>query len=159
MKKTTIFIGIFLLCAIPAMLVHAQELIIFPAKDQSEKQMEKDKADCNAWAKKETGIDPLALAEKSTTQAPPSGPKGERVRGAVRGAAVGAAVGGIAGDTGKGAAIGATAGVASGGARQRSKAQAQQQTQQKQQADTKASLDKYKRAYSACLEGKGYTVK
>jgi hypothetical protein len=158
-KNMRIFIGILLLCALPVMLVHAQEMIIYPAKGQSAQKMEKDKAECQTWAKKETGVDPLALAEKSAAQPAPTGPQGERLRGAARGAVAGAAVGAIAGDAGKGAAIGAGAGVVAGGARQRGKARTEQQTQQQQQADTKASLDKFKRAYSACLEGKGYTVK
>jgi hypothetical protein len=159
MKKMSFFIGIVLLCALPVVLVHAQEMIIYPAKGQSAQKMEKDKAECQTWAKKETGVDPMALAEKSTSQPAPSGPQGERVKGAARGAVAGVAIGAIAGDAGKGAAIGAGAGAVAGGARQRGKARAEQQTQQQQQADMKASLDKFKRAYSACLEGKGYTVK
>ncbi|MCK7497254.1 MAG: glycine zipper family protein [Comamonadaceae bacterium] len=142
--------------AIPAF---AGELIIFPAKGQSAKTMEKDKTNCQTWAKKETGVDPLVLAQKSAEQAPPAGPQGERVRGAAKGAAAGAVVGAVAGDAGKGAAIGATAGVMAGGARQRGKAKAEQGAQQQQQAQTKQALDKYNRAYTACLEGKGYTVK
>jgi len=159
MKISGILIGVFVVFTFVAGLVHAQELIIYPAKGQSAKQMEKDKAECQAWAKKETGVDPLALAEQSTNQPAPSGPKGERVKGAAKGALAGAAVGAIAGDAGKGAAIGAGAGTVAGGAKQRSKAKAEQQSQQQQQAAGKANLDKFKRAYSACLEGKGYTIK
>jgi len=69
------------------------------------------------------------------------------------------AIGAIAGDAGKGAAIGATAGGLAGGAKQRAASKSQQQAQQQKQAATKESLDTFKRAYSACLEGKGYTVK
>lgn len=159
MKKMNFCIGILLLYALPVTRVHSQELIIFPAKGQNAQQMEKDKAECYSWAKKQTGVDPLALAQKSTEQPAPTGPQGERIKGAARGAAAGAIVGGIAGDAGKGAAIGAGAGVVAGGAKQRGKASAQQQTQQQQQAQMKQSLDTYNRAYSACLEGKGYTVK
>ena len=159
MKKVSFFIGMLLVCALSFTLVHAQELIIFPAKGQSAQQLEKDKGECYTWAKQQTGVDPLALAQKSTEQAPPAGPKGERVKGAAGGAAAGAVVGAIAGDAGTGAAVGAATGTMAGGARQRSKDRAQQQTQQQQQAQSKESLDKYNRAYSACLEGKGYTVK
>ncbi len=157
--NTRIFISMLLLCALPVMHVHAQEMIIYPAKGQSAEQMEKDKAECRAWAEKETGVDPLALAEKSATQPAPAGPQGERIKGAARGAAAGAVVGAIAGDAGKGAAIGAGAGTVAGGARQRGTARAEQETQQQQQADSKASLDRFNKAYSACLEGKGYTIK
>ena len=156
MTKMSLCIGLILLWTAP---VYAGELMIFPAKGQSEAQMEKDKGACYSWAKKNTGVDPLALAQKSAEQPPPSGPKGERVKGAARGAAGGAVIGAVAGDAGKGAAIGATAGVVAGGARQRKKAKAEQSAQQQQQAQTKESLDKYNRAYAACLEGKGYTVK
>lgn len=159
MKLTGTFICMVLLCMLSAMLVHAQDMIIYPAKGQSAQQMDKDKAECQAWAKKETGVDPLVLAEKSAAQPAPSGPQGERIKGAAKGAAAGAVVGAIAGDAGKGAAIGAGAGTVAGGARQRSTARAEQQAQQQQQAATKASLDKFNRAYSACLEGKGYTIK
>jgi len=87
--------------------VFAQQApIIYPAKGQSQSQMEKDKYDCYGWAKNQTGFDPMQAG--STAQAAPPAPQpgGERVRGAARGAAVGAVAGGIAGDTGKGAAAG-----------------------------------------------------
>ncbi len=158
-KTVSFLIGLLLLCALPITLVHAEELIVFPAKGQSAEKMEKDKSACYTWAKQQTGVDPLALAQKSTTQAPPAGPQGERVRGAAKGAAAGAVIGAIAGDAGKGAAIGAATGTMAGGAQQRGKAKAQQGAQQEQQAQMKQDLDKYNRAYAACLEGKGYTVK
>lgn len=159
MKNTSIVVGVLLLFAMSVTVAHAADLVVFPAKGQSAKQMEKDKGDCNAWAKKETGVDPMAIAQKSTSQPPPTGPQGERVKGAARGAAAGAVVGAVAGDAGKGAAVGATAGVVAGGARQRRTASAQQSAQQQTQAQMQQDLDKYNRAYAACLEGKGYTVK
>jgi len=158
-RNTILFVGLALLWTASMTLVYAGELVVYPAKGQSASKMEKDKGDCYIWAKNNTGVDPVSLAQKSTEQAPPSGPQGERVRGAARGAVGGAAIGAIAGDAGKGAAIGATAGVMAGGAQQRGKAAAQQSAQQQQQAQMKQELDKYNRAYAACLEGKGYTVK
>lgn len=160
MKKGSFLIGLLLLCALPMGLVHAQDLIVYPAKGQSAQQMDKDKGECTTWAKQQTGVDPVALAQKSAAQPPPAAPQGERLRGAARGAAAGAVIGEIANDdAGRGAATGAAVGVVAGGARQRGKAQAQQQTQQQQQAQTQQGLDKYTRAYSACLEGRGYTIK
>jgi YmgG-like glycine-zipper protein len=154
----------------------AQGLIIYPAKGQSAAQQSTDETACQGWAKQNTGIDPLALANAASQPAPapaaaPQQPVGgERVRGAARGAAAGAAVGAIAGDAGKGAAAGAVGGTVVGGARQRDKqrqnAASQQAAQQQgqanqnaQNADTQAKLATYNKAYSACLEGKGYTVK
>jgi hypothetical protein len=46
-----------------------------------------------------------------------------------------------------------------GGARQRRTAQAQAQQQQASQQQIQASLNTYNRAYGACLEGRGYTIK
>ena len=39
--------------------VQAQEIIVYPAKGQSNDQMEKDKFECYSWAKGQTGFDPM----------------------------------------------------------------------------------------------------
>ena len=154
----------------------AQSLVIYPAKGQTPEQQSKDEGECQVWAKQNTGIDPLALASAASQPAPvaaaPAQPaeSGQRVKGAARGAAGGAVVGAIAGDAGKGAAIGAAAGTVAGGARKRQAAreaeaagqQAQAQAQQQAQAqssNTQAQLATFNKAYSACLEGRGYSVK
>jgi hypothetical protein len=159
MKKAMVLVLTLMLMGALAVPALAAELIVFPAKGQSAEKMDKDKGECYTWAKKETGVDPLALAEKSANQPASTGPQGERLKGAAGGAVAGAAIGAIAGDAGKGAAIGAAGGTMAGGHQQRSKAKTQQNTQQQQQSQTKEALDKYNRAYAACLEGKGYTVK
>src|SRR5947207_3131196 len=74
----------------------AQKPIIYPAKNQSASQQAKDDAECLAWAKQSTGVDPA-------TAAPPPPQRG----GAVKGAAVGAALGSITGEAGRGAGAGA----------------------------------------------------
>ena len=137
----------------------AQQPIIYPAKGQTPDQQAKDQSECYAWAKQTTGVDPLAVAQQGANAPTASGPQGERAKGAVGGAAAGAVIGAVAGNTGKGAAIGATTGVIAGGARQRRTAQAQGQQQQAQQQQSQAALNNYTRAYSACLEGRGYTIK
>jgi hypothetical protein len=159
MIKASFCIALLMLCAFPMMLVHAQDFQVYPAKGQSAEQQEKDKGECSSWAKKETGVDPVALAEKSAEQPAQSAPQGERLKGAAKGAGAGAIVGGIAGDAGKGAAVGAGAGTVAGGARQRNQAKTQQSAEEQLKAEMNTSLDKYNRAYAACLEGKGYTVK
>lgn len=109
------------------------------------------------WAKQTTGIDPLAAAQ--TPPPAPSGPAtggGERVSGAARGALGGLAIGAIAGDAGEGAAIGAVVGTMAGGHRARQNQAAQQQQVQSQQQQ---QLQTYYRAYGACMEGRGYTIK
>ncbi|HXZ86555.1 MAG TPA: YMGG-like glycine zipper-containing protein [Myxococcota bacterium] len=147
----------------------AEGLVIYPAKGQSSAQQSKDESECQAWAKQNTGIDPLALANAASQPAAAASQQatgGERVRGAAKGALVGAGVGAIAGDAGKGAAVGAAGGTAVGGARQRAKqrenAAAQGQAQadaNAQKADVQAKLATFNKAYSACLEGRGYSVK
>ena len=151
----------------------------FPAKGQGLEQQQTDELSCYRWAKQDTGFDPvdaLTAAQSAkpnssvSTASSVSAQPGAGARGAARGAAAGAAIGAAAGDAGQGAAIGA----ASGGIRARmaqrrayaeaqkqSQMQAQQQAQQQTQAKarTQASMDDFKKAYSACMEAKDYSVK
>jgi len=131
-------------------------VVPYPSKGQSQAQQNKDEGECYAWAKQQTGIDPVAVA---SAPPPPSGPAaggGERVRGAARGAAGGAVVGAIAGDTGQGAAIGAVVGTMAGGRQARQKQSAQQQQAENAKSGT---LQHFNKAFGACLEGRGYVVK
>ncbi|MHC4429941.1 MAG: glycine zipper domain-containing protein [Planctomycetota bacterium] len=149
------------ICSLAALLVAgpalAQQLMVFPNKGQSQEQQNKDRGECHAWAVNQTGYDP-ALA--STTPPPSSQPtQGGVVRGGARGAATGAVVGAIAGDAGKGAAMGAAAGGLIGGMRRNDQRRQQQAEQQNWQAQQEAQRQNYRRGLSACLEGKGYTVK
>ncbi len=134
----------------------AQLPIVYPAKGQSSEQQSKDTGECQAWAKQNTGIDPAAVAQAPPAAPPVAAGGGERVRGAARGAAGGAAVGAIAGDAGKGAAAGAVVGTMAGGRQKRQKQAAQQQAAE---GEKQKQLDTYNRAYAACMEGRGYTVK
>lgn len=136
----------------------ADDLLIYPAKGQSKDQMEKDKFECYSWAKEQTGFDPMD-GSKGTTPPPQAAPQGGVVKGAARGALVGVTVGAIAGDAGKGAAIGAASGGLFGGMRKRDQQQQQAQAAQQQAANSAQNRNQYNRAYGACLEGKGYTVK
>ena len=135
------------------------KLIVFPSKGQSQQQQKIDEFECYKWSIEQTGIDPLNLPK---VQAPPpaTGPSGGAVKGAAKGAAAGVAIGAIAGDAGEGAAIGAVAGAAAG--RRRGK-QAQAQQNQQAQADVAAKEAEIKntfiKGFSACMEGKGYTIK
>lgn len=156
-RATTHGVGVALLAAvISSGAVHAQEPFVYPTTGQSQKQMEQDKYACYQWAKGQTGFDPM---QAPTATAPPPEQKGGAVRGAAGGAALGAAVGAIAGDAGKGAAIGAASGGIIGGARKRQSQQQQQQYSQQQAANYEQRRGEYNRAWSACMEGKKYTVK
>ena len=139
------------------------ELIIYPNNNQSNEQMEKDKFQCYIWARDRTGFDPMQRAT-ATTAAPQQGAsQGGVVRGGARGALVGVAAGAIGGNTGRGAAIGASTGALVGGMRRRNQRKQQQQAQQdwanREVANYEARRNEYNRAYSACLEGRGYTVR
>jgi hypothetical protein len=134
----------------------AQKPVVYPANGQSAAQKQKDDAECVAWAKQDTGIDPMAASAPPPQQTGPATGGGERVRGAARGAVGGAAIGAIAGDAGAGAGIGAAAGTMAGGARARqNKAASNQQAQQQQQQE----LNTFYRAYGACMQGRGYSIK
>jgi hypothetical protein len=133
-------------------------LYVYPQKNQAAEQQAKDENDCYASAKQQSGVDPTAApaaAEKPETQA-----KGATAKGAAGGAAGGAAIGAIAGDAGKGAAIGATAGAVHGRrAKKKANKAAEQQSEQTAQTQHSQQLDSFKRAMSACLDARGYSVK
>ena len=133
----------------------AQNPIIYPAKGQSNEKMEQDKFQCYGWAKESSGHDPMQAAPSSQQ----SNESGGVIRGGAKGAAGGAIIGAIAGDAGKGAAIGAASGAAVGGVRQRRRRNQQNQANQQVQQQHSAARSGYDRAYAACLEGRGYTVK
>ena len=134
-------------------------VFVFPAKDQSPEQQAKDEQACYEWAVAQSGVDPINM----TATKPDSvavGPDGSAVRGAARGAAAGAVIGAIAGDAGKGAGIGAAAGAMSGTSAKRQKeAKKAADSRKAAAAKDQAAIDGFKKAYSACLEGKGYSVK
>jgi len=131
-------------------------LYVFPAKQQTKETQNKDEYDCYQWAKGSTGTDPLT--PEQAAQAQPQ-KQGGAVKGAAKGAAVGAAVGAIAGDPGKGAAIGAASGGIGGRARQKQANAAAQQQQAQAQQTAATGKSEFNKAFGACLEGKGYTVK
>lgn len=158
-------------------------MFVYPKNQQTSDQQLKDESECYGSAKQNSGIDPQtpapaapsaqqqqAAQQQAAQQAGKDVGKGRTVGGAARGAAGGAAVGAIAGNAGTGAAIGATVGAMSGRRRQRTaeeqaKQQASQQTAQAQQqaqgqanAQHQAGVDTFKRAFSACLDARGYSV-
>ncbi len=135
---------------------HAQEPIFYPNKGQSTDKLEKDKYACYQWAKGQTGFDPMQVP---TTSSPPPEQKGGLVRGAAGGAALGAIGGAIAGDAGKGAAIGAATGGVIGGVRRHRSTKEQEDWAQRESAGYAQKRNTYNRALSACMEGRGYSVK
>ena len=141
----------------------AQELTIYPARGQSNQQMEKDKFECFSWARNQSGFDPTAPPPIITAEPRSRSVVGRTARGGLGGAALGAGIGAIAGSAGTGAGIGALAGGTFGGLRSRSRNErdrrAQDQSVQRQLAQNAQGRDAYNRAFTACLEGRGYTVR
>ena len=163
MKTTEYVIIGLVIFLLAAGVVAAQELVIYPAKGQSNEQMEKDKYECYTWAKQQSGFDPMQVPKASQPPPQQEPQKGGLGRGAAKGAAVGAAVGSLDGEMGEGAKKGAVVGGAVGGIRRREQQKQQQAKQQEweqqQAAEYTQKRSEYNRAYGACLEGKGYTVK
>ncbi len=157
-------------------------LYAYPRSGQNSDKQLKDENECYASAKQQTGIDPQApppatksaeqkAAEQKAAADAAKAPKGGRVKGAAKGAAAGAAIGGVAGDAGTGAGTGAVVGTMAGGAKQRrANKQAKQQAaantaaaQQNEEAQAKQAyagqIDTFKRAFSSCMDARGYSVK
>lgn len=132
---------------------------VFPAQGQSDEQLDDDESYCYTWAVKQSGYDPINPTVVAPDQVD-QGPDGSAVRGSAKGALAGAAIGAITGDAGTGAAIGATSGALVGhrhGKMRRGMAQAGANDYAMDQ--TQELINGFKKAFSVCLEGKGYTVK
>ena len=157
-------------------------MFAFPRTGQTPDQQLKDESECYGAAKQMTGVnaqapaptgpsaDEIAAAQKQAV-ANAEQVQGARVGGAARGAAGGAAIGAIAGNAGKGAGAGAVAGTMRGGAAQRqANAQSKQQAAARAAAEQKKigeqlktehqeGIDTFQRAFSACMDARGYSVK
>jgi len=155
MKRILATIMICTFTAVSTDLVAAADVFVFPKNGQTKEQQEQDEFACYKWAKEQTGFDP----NKPVAQDAAPASQGGAVSGAAKGAAVGAIGGAIGGDAGKGAAVGAGVGAAAG-AHKRRKGERQQEAAQQQAAkQQEANVEGYQRAFGACMEGKGYTVK
>jgi hypothetical protein len=142
-------------------------MFVYPGQNQDSAKQGQDENECYLWARGQTGIDPTA---PPTEAAAPEKQRGGAVKGAARGAARGAAVGAVGDDdrvrddgnldAGEGAAAGAAVGAARG-RRAQKKADKQAAAQAEQTAQTQDAQQKetFKKAWSTCLEGRGYSVK
>ncbi len=159
-RITLVAVLLFAITAVPS-LAQASKifgLYVYPANGQTEEQQASDESICYKWAKGQTSVDPATLA--AATPAPTQKSQGGAAKGAARGAAAGAVFGAIWGNAGAGAASGALAGGISGHRNEQAVnnaaehyAQATANEQRSQQTNN------FKRAFSACLESKNYTVK
>jgi len=149
-------------------LAPAAPVYVYPAQGQSPERTDRDRYECHNWAVKQSGFDPsqphLAPHQRVQVVMGPS-PGTNTLTGAIAGALVGAAVSRPR-NSGTGAAVGALTGALLGHASDRAREQQAARIQQMrdQRADNaNARLEQqsndYRRAISACLEGRGYTVK
>lgn len=158
-RLTTALVWVLLFC-VPAL---ASDFFIYPNKGQSKEQQSKDEHECHSWSVSQTHFDPSKPTQPSTPPPQQQAERGGLLGGAARGAALGAVGGAIAGDAGKGAAIGAGTGGLFGGMRRRDNVREEERAQENWESEQSAELQQkrsaYDRAYTACLEGRGYTVK
>ena len=140
--------------ALSVALPVAAQQYVYPAKGQSPEQQKKDDAACKTWATQQTGFDPAKPPPPPAAAQPaPVTGSGSRARGAAAGAVIGGATGGDAGDA---AVVGAAV---AGSAQRRENRRAAGAQNQAAAQQVQAGQDAYMKARSACLEGRGYTVK
>jgi len=144
------------------------DIYVYAAHGQSDKQLDRDRYECHNWAVAQSHYNPSDphLAPHQQIQvvaAPPAGR--DTVAGAISGAVAGAIIAGPH-DPGEGAMIGAIAGGTMGAVSDHARKQeadninAHNNAQvQSERARLETQASDYRRAISACLEGRGYTVK
>lgn len=137
-------------------LAHGQELFVFPNEGQSQDQQEQDEFQCQRDARNRTGFDPMATPRASTA-APQQ--QGGVVSGAARGALLGGAIGAATGNTRQGLRAGAAGGGVLGGMRRADSNRQQEQWAQQEAANYRRNRDNWNRAFIACMEARGYTVR
>ena len=134
---------------------------VYPANGQSPEQLDRDRYECHTWAVQQTGVDPSradARPEQRVVVAPAPGTG--TVTGAVGGAILGSLIAGPRA-AGFGALFGGVTGAAIGSsvdAQAQQQAQMTQQQLNQQRSADMAGAQAYRRAISACLTARGYTI-
>jgi hypothetical protein len=136
----------------------------YPEHGQSADQQSRDRYDCSLWAVHQTGFDPSApnvpAPDRVVVSGPPPG-TGTAI-GAIAGAILGAAIS-PDWDRGAGAVFGGITGAMIGSASDASRAQESEIATTEQERAQAASMAQkasdYRRAISACLDARGYSVK
>src|SRR5690606_21144580 len=149
----------------PAQPVNLTRVYFYPMQGQSAERQDRDRYDCYLWAVDQTGFDParsIGPRETRATVVPAPSP-GQTVGTST---AVGAAIGAVAagpGDALEGAVVGAVAGAVVGtavaGARQQEARSVEARYNQRGYGRHERQAAEYRRAMSACLEGRGYSVR
>ncbi len=140
-----------------------RDVYVYPNKGQSEAQTDRDRYECHTWAVGQTHFDPsTAPSDEVPHVRVVSAPQGAgTAAGAVTGAVIGAAISRPR-DAPGGALFGAVAGALIGAAADQQRQEQVDQAQRVYDRDYAARVRparEYRRALSACLEGRGYTIK
>ena len=141
----------------------ASGLFVYPRHGQTIEQQNSDDWQCSRSAIEVTGYDP-----NSPSYTPPEPDRGAQGRtvaksavvGSAASSAVGAAAGAAVGEAARGAAMGAAGGGVVGLIRGLFSASRQQQRAEQQQLQLQQQrLQTYQRAYTACMDARGYSVR
>lgn len=146
----------------------AAQIYFYPKEGQTKEQQGRDHYACYNWAVKETGFDPATsqIPAGDRVRLVPMPPPGhDTATLAIAGAVLGAILGGRR-NTAGGAIIGATGGAIIGAASDSARQQSVQHQQDAYNTQIRAQRTafaeremNFRRAMSACLEGRGYSVK
>ncbi len=135
---------------------HGQELFVFPNEGQSQDQQDQDEFQCQREARNRSGFDPMATPRASS---PAPQQQGGLVGGAARGALLGGAIGAATGNTSQGLRAGAAGGGLLGGMRRADSDRQQDQWAREEAANLQRQRNNWNRAFIACMEARGYTVR
>ena len=160
--------GIFVLNA--GVSLAAKEPFIFPKEGQNAGQLAQDKNTCEDWAENESGVKAdavltkLEMVEQEQAESRQMNKGGSFLGSLVKGATAGAATGAIGSNIGNPVGRTAAQGTVLGGLYGYEKIKGEEKTVAKEElASTKEGLqeqyDSYMRAFSVCMEAKGYNVK
>jgi len=144
------------------------QIYFYPNKGQSAEKQSRDHYECYHWAMDQTGFDPSASSippEQRVRVVPMPPPGQDTIAMSIAGAVLGALIAGprhAPGGALIGAAGGAMAGAISDMSRQEAAKQMEEAYNNRNQGRDlrreRKALD-FRRAMTACLEGRGYTVK
>jgi hypothetical protein len=144
------------------------QVYFYPKAGQTKEQQSRDHYDCYNWAIKQTGFDPgqSTIPKNERVRVVPMPPPGyDTATFAIAGAVLGALIGGRH-HAGQGALIGAAGGAIAGAASDASRQESARQMEdayssrnQSRDVQLEEKAAGFRRAMSACLEGRGYSVK
>ncbi len=145
--------------------VNLAKVYFYPNQGQTQQQQDRDQYECHLWAVQQTGFDPTQHGLPANTHpvvVPAQSPGQKVAAGAVVGAVIGAAIAGPR-DAGKGAVLGAMAGSVAGSAAaandQAEADAANAANARRGGARYEREAAEYRRAMTACLTGRGYSVR